>query len=144
MHKLQETEGLLPITAKQIDAILPFLARFEAVGFSAGSWNMPAGQFRWFDCEDVVMEFNQSLYDNGWVTPAFDWIEWQESAKEFVDSPKKIERADAVTIRKLFTTHSRQNRFCEGHLAAMFESGHIVALLKRLKTIREEQPRTTY
>lgn len=136
MHKLQETEGLLPITAKQIDALLLFLDRFEAVGFSAGSWKMPEGQFPWFDFNEVIMEFHQALYDNGWVTPAFDWTEWQESAKKFVDSPKKIERADATTIQKLLTTHSRADRFCEGHLASMFENGHIVALLRRLKVIR--------
>jgi hypothetical protein len=138
MHKLQETEGLLPIISKQIDALLPFLDRFEAVGFSAGSWKMPEGQFPWFDFNEVVMDFHQALYDNGWVTPAFDWTEWQESAKKFVDSPKKIEKADATTIQKLLTTHSRADRFCEGHLASMFENGHIVALLRRLKAIREK------
>lgn len=138
MHKLQETEGLLPITAKQIDALLPFLERFESAGFSPGSWKIPEGQFPWFDVNKVVMEFNQALYDNGWVTPAFDWTEWQPSAQEFVDSPQMIGKADAKTIQKLLTTHSRADRFCEGHLAAMFENGHIVALLRRLKTIREK------
>jgi len=137
MHKLQETEGLVPITAKQIDGILPFLDRFEAVGFSAGSWKMPEGQFPWFNFEEVVMEFQQALYENGWVTPAFDWTEWQESAEEFVNSPNKIEKADATTIQKLLTTHSRKDRFCEGHLASMFENGQIVALFRRLKAIRE-------
>lgn len=137
MHKLQETEGLLPIKAKQIDAILPFLDRFEAVDFSAGTWKMPEGQFPWFNFEEVVLEFHQALYDNGWATPAFDWTEWQQTAQEFVDSPKKIEKADATTIQKLLTTHCRADRFCEGHLASMFENGHIAALLRRLKAIRE-------
>jgi hypothetical protein len=136
MHKLQKTEGLLPITTRQIDAILPFLDRFEAAGFSAGSWKTPEGQFPWFDFNEVVMEFHKALYDNGWVTPAFDWTEWQRSAQEFVDSPEKVEQADATTILKLLTTHVRADRFCEGHLAATFENGHIVALLRRLKTIR--------
>lgn len=137
MHKLQQAGGLLPITAKQIDALLPFLGRFEAAGFSAGTWNAPEGQFPWFDFNEVVTEFQQVLYDNGWVTPAFDWTEWQESAEKFVDSPKKIEKADATTIQKLLTTHSRKDRFCEGHLAAMFENGHIVALLRRLRQLKE-------
>lgn len=50
----------------------------------------------------------------------------------------KIERADATTIQKLFTTHIRADRFCEGHLASLFENGFIVALLQRLKRIREK------
>ena len=55
-----------------------------------------------------------------------------------MDSPKKVERVDATTIQKLLTTHSRADRFCEGHLASMFESGHIVAILWRLRAIREK------
>jgi len=39
-------------------------------------------------------------------------------------------------IRKLLTTHVRKERFCEGHLLAMFESGHIVNVLRRLKGLR--------
>ncbi|OWK45501.1 DUF6508 domain-containing protein [Fimbriiglobus ruber] len=123
-------------TKEEIDAILPFLDRFEAAGFSVGSWKMSEGQFPQFSFEEVVLEFHQALYDNGWVTPAFDWIEWQHSAQEFVESSKKIENADATTIQKLLTTHCRADRFCEGHLASMLENGHVVALLRRLKAIR--------
>jgi len=129
------------ITTSQIDAILPFVEHFEAAGFSAGEWKMPEGQFPWFSFDDAVMAFHQSLYDNGWVTPAFDWTSWQATAQEFVDSPEKVAEADAGTIQKLFTTHVRADRFCEGHLAAMFESGHVVALLRRLKTIRDAMPK---
>lgn len=139
MHKLQKTEGLPTVTTKQIDAILPFLERFEEAGFSAGTWQTPQGQMPWFNFDEVVTEFNQALYDNDWVTPAFDWTEWQQSAEKFVDSPKEIAKSDAATILKLFTTHVRADRFCEGHLAAMFENGHIIALLRRLKKIRGTQ-----
>ena len=79
--------------------MLPFLERFEAVKFSAGRWKMPEGQFPWLDFNEVVMEFNQALYDIGWVTPAFDWTEWQASVEEFGNSPKNIEKADATTIQ---------------------------------------------
>ncbi len=138
MTKSRKDEELPAITAKQIDAILPFLKRFEEVGFSAGSWEKPEGQCPWFNFDRAVSEFQQALIENGWVTVAFDWVAWQDSAKEFVYSPKKIETADATTIQKLLKTHSRKDRFCDGHLAAMFENGHIVALLRRLKAIRTE------
>ena len=64
-------------------------------------------------------------------------------AVEYVDLQEKIDSADVVTLKKLFTTHVRKDRFCEGHLATMFENGHIVALLRRLKEIRETTPDTT-
>jgi hypothetical protein len=44
---------------------------------------------------------------------------------------------DAETIRKIFTTHAQKERYGAGHLASMFENGHIVALLRRLKEIKE-------
>lgn len=137
MYKLQQTEGLPPITSKQIDAILPFLDLFEAEGYSAGTWDFPKLTMPWFVPNETVTQFIQALYSNGWVTLAFDWPEWMESARGFVESPEKIETADAKTIQKLFTTHIRLDRFCEGHLAEMFENGHFVALLRRLRKLRK-------
>ncbi|WP_390621590.1 DUF6508 domain-containing protein [Roseimaritima sediminicola] len=46
-----------------------------------------------------------------------------------------------MTIQKLFTTHARKDRFCEGHLASMFENDHIPALLRRLRTLRHGMDR---
>lgn len=138
MHELQKSEGMLPITTKQIDAILPFLERFSTTGFSSGTMKIEPCVMPYVIYDESVVEFVQSLYGNGWVSSAFDWTEWQESAQEFVDSPKKIEKADAATIRKLFTTHVRADRFTEGHLAAMFENGHVLTLLLRLKAIRSK------
>lgn len=134
--KAATTESERIMKSKQIDSILVFLDRFEAVGFSAETRNTPEGPTPSFAFDEVLLEFQQALYDNGWVTPSFDWTEWQDKAQEFVESPAKIKSADAKTIQRLFTTHVRKERFCEGHLASMFENGHVVALLRRLKTIR--------
>ena len=131
-----------PVTGRQIDAILPFLEQFEEAGFSDGTWHNEPGVMPWFNYDEAVVEFEQILYANDWVTPKVDWVEWQDVAEEYVDSPEKIKSADVVTVQKLFTTHVRKDRFCEGHLASMFENGHIVALLRRLKEIRETTPDT--
>ena len=131
-----------PVTGKQIDAILPFLEQFEEAGFSVGTWPNELGVMSYFNFNEVVLEFQQILYANDWVTPKVDWVEWQDVAEEYVDSPEKIKSADVVTVQKLFTTHVRKDRFCEGHLASMFENGHIVELLRRLKEIRETTPDT--
>jgi len=129
---------LVPPTLEQIDVLMPFVRRFEKAGFSAGKWEIKEGHFPWFNHDEAVTDFIKVLYDNNWITSAFNWTEWKDSAKKYVDSPKAIRSADAVTIQKLFTTHVRSDRFCEGHLASMFESGHILALLHRLQEIREE------
>jgi nitric oxide reductase activation protein len=120
---------------------MPFPDKFEDAGFSAGDWQIEEGHFPWFNFDEIVMEFLQVLYDNDWVTPQFNWTEWQESAKQYVDSREMVEPADAVTIQKLLTTHARADRFCEGHLASMFENEHILAMLQRLKVLRAEMDR---
>ena len=137
-----EVAEVSPITGKRIDAILPFLEQFEEAGFSVGTWRNEPGVLPSFDYDEAVVEFEQILYANDWVTPKFDWGEWQDVAEEYVDSPEKIKSADVVTVQKLLTTHVRKDRFCDGHLASMFENGHIVALLRRLKDIREITPDT--
>ncbi|QDT04484.1 hypothetical protein K227x_28750 [Rubripirellula lacrimiformis] len=125
-----------PVTPEQIDSIVPFLERFEVEGFVAGEWKGKPGQYPWFQFSDDVRQFFDLLYLKDWVSPKCNWTQWQDTAKTFIDTPSKIETADALTIQRLFTTHVRADRFCEGHLASMFESGHIVLLLRRLKTIR--------
>ena len=127
-----------PIHPSQIDVLMPFLDKFEEAEFFAGTWKTEQGYFPWFNLNAVVMEFIQVLYDNDWVTPKFNWTKWQESAKKYIESPRMIESADAMTLRKLLTTHARADRFCEGHLASMFENGHMLALLRRLRVLQSE------
>jgi hypothetical protein len=129
---------LKPITAEQIDAILPYLLVFESADFSPGKVSKtPPNVMPWLEHSSEVTAFIQTLYDTDWMAD-FDWGPWQGSARKYFDDPKKIERAKVGTIQKLLITHVREDRFCEGHLAEMIECGHIVALLRRLKVIREK------
>ena len=114
-----------------IAAVVTFLEPFQQAGFTAGEWSAKEGYFPSFNYNSLVVDFCSVLYDNGWVDKKFDWTSWR-GAKKFVESPEQVKVADETTIRRLFTTHLRQDRFCEGHLVAMFENGHIVALLQRL------------
>ena len=135
------------ITTKQIDAIVPFLEAFETKGFEFASWNPPKSEDgtlvisldnNW-RLSEQAQEFIAALYQNGWIAD-FDWPSWQDQAIQYVESPERIASADLETIRKLLTTHVRKDRFCEGHLAAMFENGHLTALLRRLKELRATMP----
>jgi hypothetical protein len=49
-----------------------------------------------------------------------------------------LERADLLTVRRLITTHVRKDRFIGGHMVHMLESGHITAILRQLKEIRQQ------
>jgi hypothetical protein len=122
-----------------IDALLDFLPKFESDGASAGEWSpvetrdgcttMPS-----FDMSPELSGFMHALYRYGWIAK-FDWGEWQDEAARLVESPEALASADIETIQKLLTTHARKERYCEGHLAAMFKCGHLAAVLRRLKDI---------
>jgi hypothetical protein len=45
--------------------------------------------------------------------------------------------ADLLTLRKLLTLHVRGDRFVEGHLASVLESGHVTDILERMQQIRD-------
>lgn len=122
------------ITTKQIDSLLRFLPEFEAPGFSIGDWHSGGG-LPCFVPSESVSQFVELLYKDKWIY-GFDWGKWQENAEQLVYSPDLLAAEGLETIRKLFTIHVRKDQFCSGHLEAMFENGHIVAVLRRLKAIR--------
>jgi len=127
------------ITTKQLNAILPFLDTFRKMGFKCGEWTTASEStaIPHFAFTNDFESFLQTLYDNEWIEE-LDWIKWQETAAQYVESPDLLATANTETIRTLLTTHVRKDYFCEGHLAAMFENGHIEAILQRLKGIRNE------
>lgn len=75
-----------------------------------------------------------SIREAGLYFP-FDWTSWQDEAERICHEPGELEKADLETIRKLLTLHIRKERFCEGHLAEICESGLMLSTLRRLKTL---------
>jgi hypothetical protein len=121
---------------EQIDAILKYLSIFEKPGYQFGQWVEPEGQFPYFSFSPEVDEFIGALRKQGVIIP-FDWRNWRKEAARYQTNPEALETADLLTLRKLLTVHVRAERFSEGHLASVFESGYIMAILRRLKQIRE-------
>lgn len=110
-----------------IEIIFPL---FEQPDFSPGEWITHEGSLPYFDYTIKVIDFIETLSGNGFIQP-FDWMIWREGER-LVDHPELLRRANLQTLRKLLTAHVRVDRFSEGHLAAMFESGPIAMILKRL------------
>ena len=57
-------------------------------------------------------------------------------ADRYLKNPTLLRDVGLGTLRKLFTTHVRKERFCDGHLAEILRSGHLAQLLRRLQEIR--------
>ncbi len=77
----------------------------------------------------------EALYDSGAVY-RFDWGSWHGEAERLFEDAGALGAADEETLRKLLTFHARKDRFSEGHLDRMIETGHLRAVLGRLGELR--------
>ncbi len=127
----------------QIAPVLRFLPIFEQPGFKAGERDKPKVEQRGvlvmpgLNYAGQVGEFVHACYDAGLILKDFDWQAWIDVAMSYVDRAERVDGADFKTLCKLLTAHIRGDRFTEGHLLEMFENGHIVRLLRRLKEVAE-------
>ena len=133
---MTEETDIPEIGVEALDAVLRFLPIFAQPGYSFGEWHAPEGQFPFYAINDEVMEFYQILDERN-IIIIFNWPAWQEEGFCFVEDPELLNTANLFTLRKLITIHVRKDRFVEGHLAAVLENGHIVAILRRMQVIRE-------
>ena len=124
------------ITSADLDAILRFLPVFEAAGFVFGEEVAAPGRWGWSRMAPEVEAFVQALHAHGWVRP-FPWHDFQDEAMRYLEDPSRLDGIDVETARKLLTLHVRKERFCDGHLIEMFRAGHVQAILRRLRAIRE-------
>jgi len=126
------------VSPEQLDAVLGFLPIFERKEFSCGEWVVRKGHMPHFRYDPDVDGFVLALYEQH-IVLQFDWVSWKDEAKRHMANPGSLAEVELLTIRKLLTTHVRADRFMEGHLGQVFESGHIVHILRRLKVIRERE-----
>jgi hypothetical protein len=128
-----------------IDAVLRFLPVVASPDFDPGRMHSGVSSTSrsdektptppYFEASPELDGLIQTLYDHHFISN-FDWSEWQPVAERYAREPSLLSGAGLGTLRKLFTTHVRRERFCDGHLAEVFKSGHLLALLRRLETIR--------
>ena len=111
------------------------LSILEAPDFRAGSWCSKPSIVPFYDFAPGAMRVLEILHKSGVIHP-FDWGAWQSTAERLYRDPKELGCAQLPTLGKLLTLHVRKDRFCEGHLASMFKSGHITAILRRAAELR--------
>lgn len=128
------------ISMEDIEALLEFLPLFETPGRRFAKWgdvernadgsiSMP---FPIYD-EDVE-EFFRRIGQHGWIDCDYK----PDEAARMIEDADFIERASLEQIRTMLTLCVRGERFCDGHRESLLAGGQIIALLRRLKTIREQ------
>lgn len=80
----------------------------------------------------VVSQFQKIAYQMPIVID-FDWKSWDQGRKIFKDENFDFDTTDICTICKYITTIIRADRFSEGALVSVFNSGQILRMLKSIE-----------
>lgn len=138
-----------PVRDEDLDAILSFIPRLQeiipdkVVIESPGKVLEESGNSLVVamhgSYHPLVEEFQQALYRHRFIR-IFDWGKWIPQAKAIYEDQNRLEHASMATCIKLLTLHARNDRFVEGHFAAMLTSGHIIAVLKRMEQLGRAIP----
>ncbi|MBN1313988.1 MAG: hypothetical protein JXA42_00910, partial [Anaerolineales bacterium] len=134
--RMTTTEEPPEIGLQQLDAVLKFLPIFEESEVNFGKWVRQKNGPSQFTISQEATDFIETLYAQK-IVFSFDWPNWKVEASRLYTDPQTLQQADLLALRKLLTTHVRQDRFSDGHLTYMFECGHLTAILRRLEEIRE-------
>ena len=122
-----------------------YLRPLEDSEFKAGNWEgskeTEPGVLT-FPCvtySDLVGEFVQSAYDDGWVMTDFDWPKWiaSKEAKTLGKGGVSLKRATPQQLARMLTAIIRQDRFMEGALLGAFKSELILGIVRRAAALAD-------
>lgn len=83
----------------------------------------------------ITYEAMKFLYDNNLII-TFNWSDWDEGRNFFKNkNQNKYDALNKEWVLKLLTAVARNDRFCDGAWASLFESGDAQKLFKRLLEI---------
>lgn len=116
-----------------------FLPEFERAEFSPGGWTLTQRQengahtMPYATLSISASDFVTAAYAGGWVLPEFDWTQWTGTAEAemLCRAPELLDQATPRQLAQLLTVFICQDRFIEGGLLGNFESGHILAIVRR-------------
>ena len=128
------------------DAVLVWLPRLTATGFQAGVWKggeettpgVSTFPFVRFSAE--VEAFVSCLYEQQ-VVAGFDWSAWVDRrGRALTEDPEQLSAATLEDCRMLLAAHVRADRFIEGHLRHVFDTGNPVAVREGSPNSLTSQP----
>lgn len=129
------------ITVHNLDRILQFLPLFERRGTRL--YEQQQNVLNPYIYSSEFENFLQTLYDEGFILPNFDWGVWLDRATQYVEDASALGNADILTLQKLLTTHIKAERFNSGHLAQLIDNAHFLSILYRLADLRQRLATST-
>jgi hypothetical protein len=128
-------------TQADFDALLGYLPRLaSAPGSSYFGWAETAtdgegcSQMPYVRYAQWVSQFFQLAGQPCWSDSAYD----PKAAERMINDDALVGAACLEQLKSMLTYCVRGERFCDGHWAALIESGRIVELLRRLRQFRPD------
>ena len=114
--------------------LIPRIESTSKFGEMAGGEKDEKGtiQFPYWIQAPIVSQFLEIVYSLP-IIISFDWGEWEEGRKIASDKDFDFDVLDVPTKCKLITAFVRNDRFCDGALVSVFESGLILKILKSIE-----------
>ncbi len=123
----------------RLEGLAAFVPRFEAANCSFGEWSgdgevidgvvtMP-----YYSYSALADAFVTCANDLNWVREDCDWPTWSRTpeAAQLRDDPAALAQATPDQLACLLTTVIRKDRYCEGELAAAFDTGLLTGICRR-------------
>jgi hypothetical protein len=128
-----------PLT-ERLAALAAFVPNVGREDFSMGEWVEGSTHLPWFFLSDEASRLVNTVNEYGWVVFEFNWMEWAESpeGRRWLNDADLIGGASVEDLERLLTAHIRADRFIEGHLDEFYESGQLLAILRRAETLLRE------
>jgi len=121
------------LSRESIDALLAFLPYYRS---KRARFGKPASIVQGCVYPSTLtrksMRFIDACYKHSFVQ-SFDWQEWVRNRERLVSDGEGIERLCLADIGRLITVHIRSDRFCEGRLLKVMQSGQMARILTRLE-----------
>jgi hypothetical protein len=116
-----------------------FLPIFEEPDFSFGEWDAPEPReegvipLGYFAFSADAAAFIQATYDLGLIRTDLDWPSWHRTpdGHALTTDPQRVASASAEELANVLTALVRGDRFAEGALADAWESGVLLAVVRR-------------
>jgi hypothetical protein len=87
------------------------------------------------DVSPALEEFLAAVYAKGFVVP-YDWMSAYALHARDLEDAALLQSMDLDAFRRAAITHLRMDRFSEGHLKHLLQTGYFAAMAERARQLR--------
>ncbi len=131
---MNEIEALLDLLPRLEDPERSFAPIILEPGVSDRTDSRNDLDSPWVEWPKILDELSSAIGASGLIQE-FDWMSWDAEARRYYEDPALLNAADLDIVEKLLTLHVSIDQAVIGHLAGVCSSGHMQALLRRLREL---------